>query len=156
MGKFGRKTSAPPSAAPAATDDKWSIGSGEANGKPLIARWDLAAQRSCPDRARPIKITIGVQCVNAKPNGLPSLDDMALFEAMEEAMFAELPTLAGTSPVLVLTTNGMREWIIYARTHEWLGSWAPAFQERFMKGRPGKVEATEEPDWETFLEWTAT
>lgn len=155
MAVFRRKNlSASVESAPS-TDDRWAIGQGKVNRKPLIARWDTDATQTCPDASRPIKITIGVQCPKPQPNGLPSKDDLAFLEAMEEAMFAELPTLAATQPVLVLTTNGMREWIIYASTHEWLARWAPGFQERFMKGRPGKVEAVAEPGWETFLEWSA-
>jgi hypothetical protein len=135
---------------------EWALAKGELDGLPLIARWDAAARRACPDPSRPIKVTVGIQCVDARPDGLPSSEDLTLFEAMEEAMFAELPPLASASPVLVLTTGGMREWIIYSGSHEWLESWAPRFQERFMQGRPGKVEAVSEPGWETFEEWTAT
>jgi len=81
--------------------------------------------------------------------------DLSLFEVMEAALFDELPPIADTHPVLVLTTNGMREWIVYAKVHEWLPSWAPRFQERLMKDQPGKVDANIEPSWQTFLDWTS-
>jgi len=151
---FGRKDKAPAAQPDPANEDKWALGQGKVNGQPLIVRWDVAAKQRCPDLRRPIKVTIGIQFPNPKPNGLPSVEDDEHLGAMEEALFAELPAVADAAPVLVLTTNGMREWIVYAATHQWLQSWAPDFQERFLKGRPGKVEATQEPGWGTFTEWT--
>jgi hypothetical protein len=136
--------------------DHWALGQGEVDGKPLIVRWDTAARRDCPDATRPIKVTIGLACDRPQPNGLPSPHDLVHFEELEEALFAELPSLADTRPVLVLTTNGMREWIVYACEQEWLQEWAPWFAERFFNGRAGTIEAVAEPGWDTFQEWTAT
>lgn len=154
MAIFRRKTSGSDGAELRLADVEWGLAKSEVDGKPLIVRWDAAAKRRCPDRARPIKVTIGIACVDPRADGLPSSEDLDVFDAIEEAIFSELPRLAGTHPVLVLTANGMREWIAYARSHDWLETWAPTVQERFMKGRPGKVDAVEEPGWETFTEWT--
>src|SRR3954469_10676269 len=69
MAMFRRRNSAPGSQVVVSnTDGEWSLGKGEVNGKPLIARWDNAAKRSCPDRSRPVKVTIGIQCANTRPD----------------------------------------------------------------------------------------
>ncbi|HET6817748.1 MAG TPA: DUF695 domain-containing protein [Mycobacteriales bacterium] len=154
MAIFRRKSAAAEAGPPLDTDGEWALGEGEINGRPLIARWDVEAKRNCPDRSRPVKVTVGVQCAETRPDGLPAGQDLELLEAMEQAMFDELPSLAGSQPVLVVTNNGMREWIIYASSHEWLESWAPGFRTRFMRGRPGKIDAVRDADWQTFKEWT--
>jgi hypothetical protein len=152
---FRRRTSNPTSPNSPGNDAEWALAQSVVDGKTLISRWDAGAKRACPDPSRPVKVTIAVQCAKPQPNGLPSSEDLSAFEAMEEVMFAELPQVAGAQPVLVLTTNGMREWIVYAGTHEWLESWAPDFQQRFMRERPGKIDAVVDAAWETFRAWTA-
>lgn len=149
MPLFRRKSSS------SGADAEWALVQSVVDGKPLITRWDVDAKRSCPDPSRPVKVTIALQCAKPQSNGLPSSEDLDLFEAIEEAMFAELPMVAGTRPVLVLTTDGAREWIIYARDHQWLESWAPEFRQRFMQGLPSTIDAVVDADWHTFLEWTA-
>ena len=155
MALFRKKAVPTTGTVSSAGEARWAIGKGEVGGKPLIVRWDTAAKQGSPDRARPVKVTIGIQCANPRDDGLPSPEDLALFEQMEDALFSELPPIADSEPVLILTTNAMREWILYASSREWLKSWAPPFCERFMADRPGKVEAVDEPGWETFTEWTA-
>ena len=156
MAIFRRKTASTGGGLPLDADGEWALGQGELNGRPLITRWDLDAKRKCPDESRPVKVTVGIQCAETGPDGLPAGQDLDLLETMEAAMFDELPSLAECRPVLVVTNNGMREWIIYASGHEWLESWAPGFRKRFMRDRPGKIEAVRDPGWDTFKEWTAS
>jgi hypothetical protein len=113
-----------------------------------VVRW-----RQCdlvPDRVRPVKVTIGVMFDDVRPDGMPSGQaENDFLGLVEEALVGELAERGG-GLVLVVTSQGGREWVAYACSADWLTSWAPAFAQRCLALHGHDINAVLDPEWTTY------
>jgi hypothetical protein len=125
----------------------WAVYEGKHGDKPLIARFDTAYKNAQLRGARKVQIGVAVPFRNPTPNGLPDAEDGSALGRIEDA----IQTLASDRAVLVgvITTSKMREFVLYAATHDWL----PAFHQELRKvGTPHDVQmiGKMDPDWRTY------
>jgi len=101
-----------------------------------------------PDRHEwPIRIGIAIPFNAPTKSGLPSPDEDSALGYIE----AMICSTAGDRAVLVIviTTSGMREFVLHARTHDWLS----AFHEELRAAVPSRyvqMMADEHPSWSVY------
>jgi hypothetical protein len=93
--------------------ERWAIFQGEYDGKPLIARINRSAKRYTRGKAYPYQVGCAVPFHQAAANGMPSESELADLAVLEDALRAELEANGKSFLVLVITTNGMREFVFY-------------------------------------------
>ena len=66
------------------------------------------------------QVGIAVPFRSPEPNGLPSLEENVELDAIEDAICNYLQEGAASLLVAIITTNGMREFVLYTRAPEQL------------------------------------
>jgi Family of unknown function (DUF695) len=129
----------------------WMLG--EAAGPPrLMCRWLQTGP--VPDKARPVRITVGVACEHVTDDEMPAEEEYDYLAAVEEVLTNQLARL-GAQLLLVVTSRGARDWVAYADSADWLSSWAPAFADRYLNPRPNDISAVLDPNWNTYLKFAS-
>jgi hypothetical protein len=96
-------------------ESKWSAIQGSHGGKPMfLRRNDSAAQLAGhPDYKHRVGVAVPLRAPNE--HGLPSNDEMNTLGVFEDLLASRLEAGEESIQVLVITTDGMREYIFYTR-----------------------------------------
>jgi hypothetical protein len=93
------------------------------DGKPIVVLIDRAVATTAPYQEFVTQVGVAVQFEDT-PDGLPAEDDQPGLKALEQAV---VDAAAGAGRlVAVMTLEGVREWMLYARTTEWTTPFAQA------------------------------
>lgn len=120
---------------------------GTHEGRALFARFDKRAGRLANDPRYSIQIGVAVPFRVPDSRGLPNKQEMGQLDSFEDALIekvAEKAVLVG-----VITTNGMREFVLYAGS----GDWIPGFHEDLKATLPShevQVMAQTDPSWSVY------
>lgn len=129
------------------SQDSWTLSEGTYDGKRLIVRRrvDLGSLPESANHA--IKVGMAVPFRNPQPDGMPSTQELAELEAIEDRLIAEMADRAVL--VLVLTTNNMREFVAYTAE----GDWLPAFDrtlQTVITSHDVQIDARTDPRWDAW------
>jgi hypothetical protein len=102
-----------PSSEPQPTD--WLLAQGERDGLPMIVRMAGAYAGLAPVPGYSHHIIVSVPYSHRRPNGLPSSEDMDLLQSIETQLCGLLEAGNESHCVLVITNNGLRDFIFYTR-----------------------------------------
>jgi hypothetical protein len=105
-----------PSSEPKPAD--WLLAQGERDGFPMIVRMASAYAGLAPVPGYDHHIILSVQYPHRRPNGLPSGEDMDVLESIETQLCGLLEAGNESHCVLVITNNGLRDFILYTRDVE--------------------------------------
>jgi hypothetical protein len=109
-------------------------------GHPLVVTLDRAIATTAPYDVFTMQVSIGVS-LGETSDGLPAESDKANLRTLEQGI---VDAAAGEARlVAVMTLEGVREWVLYARTT----AWTHAFIEGGMSVRAG-----EDPTFSGLLE----
>ena len=147
---FKRKDAAAPDGP---IPDEWELSAGELDGKPIVTRFRIGARPWVGSADYPIQIGVAIPFLQPNDQGMPVGDEVAQLEAFEDALIER----AGTQAVFVgvLTTGGMREFVLYTGS----GDWIPAFHQDLIAAMPThevQVMAQTDPKWATFRQFVQT
>jgi len=94
-------------------DGPWTVATGENDGQPLFVRINTgaAAVARQSDLAHRIGVAVPLRAPDA--SGLPAPAESAILTELEDALEAVLDVGQNTILVLVLTTGGVREFVLY-------------------------------------------
>lgn len=121
-------------------------------GPPTIVKWRCDV--TFPDPERPFKITVGVKFNALAANGMPDMSvERQFLTGVTNDLKADLPGY-GAELLLSITSQGHREWVAYAASHDWMQTWAPGFAKRWMQDRSFRIDAAKDPDWRTYRAFT--
>lgn len=145
MWPFSRKSGAPP---PTSDPDDWTIGEGQRDGFPMIVRIDNQFKRIAPLPGFNHHFIISVHFRNPSPNGFPSIEEGDDLETLEEKLCEQLEADKESLCVLVVTNNGLRDFIFYTRNAE-------SAHQRFLASSVGGtgfvIEIAIEPDADWYI-----
>ena len=96
--------------------DEWQIGEGVHEGERLIARVNVGARDLIGDAQYPLRIGIAIPFQSPQKDGMPSKDENQLFGRIEDLIYDYFNGKHRGVPCLIITTHGMREFIVYATT----------------------------------------
>jgi hypothetical protein len=123
MWPFNKKTS---------TEDEtpathnWFVSERIHGGNPMIVRADAAFRGRGGVAGYTHQVGIAVPLRKPEPNGLPSTEESEQLNLIEETICGELETGRESMLVGVITTNGMREFVLYTKDPK-------KMQERFAR-----------------------
>jgi hypothetical protein len=134
---------------PQPAKDTWTTVAGAHAGKPLLARVDTAYGDPVTRGNRDLRIGVAIQYRKERPDGFPGSADAAALLAAEE----EIVRLVGTRAVMVmvLTTDNMREFVLYTANGDWV---APFHRALATTTSPDvQVVASTDPEWSVYREF---
>jgi len=117
MWPFKKNTSSPDQLP---IDGPWSVGEGENDGKVMIVRANTGYREfgSLPGYEHQAGIAIPFRA--PEPTGLPSWEENAQLDEVENAIRHSMQEQAESLLVAIITTGGMREFVLYTRAPEQL------------------------------------
>jgi hypothetical protein len=130
--------------------DGWQVFQGTSEGRALFARFDKRVGRLANDPRYAIQIGVAVPLRSPDSHGLPNRQELGQLEAFEDALMkkvAEKAVLVG-----VITTNGMREFVLYTGSGEWI----PGFHEDLKAALPThqvQVMSQTDPSWSVYRQF---
>lgn len=113
--------------------------------KPLVARLDTSAEQLMGRYS--VQVGVAITFNDPTPEGFPTPDETKQLESIEATLLrkaVEQSVLVG-----VITTGGMREFVLYTNSSTWL----EAFHEAMKKAVPTHqihVIAKNDPDWAVY------
>jgi len=127
--------------------DGWQVIQRTNDGRALFARFDKRAARLAKDPRYSIQIGVAIPLRAPDRHGLPNTQEMGQLAEFEDALIervAEKAVLVG-----VITTNGMREFVLYTGS----GDWIAGFHEELKAALPThevQVMAQTDPSWSVY------
>ena len=128
-------------------EESWSILRGENNGQPMFVRLNTGARGVAGSAAYGIRVGVALPLRNPRPDGLPDQVESEQLQSIEDALIAASNERAIL--VAVITTSGMREFVFYTGTGEWI----PDFHQRMMcstSSHEVQCMAQHDPDWTVY------
>jgi hypothetical protein len=98
---------------PTLPDGPWTVASGDDNGKPLFVRVNTGAAAVAKEPTLPARVGIAVPLRAPDESGLPTADESDVLAQVEAALEGALRVGHEAILVIVLTTGGMREFVLY-------------------------------------------
>ncbi len=139
---FKRKKKTPVEAA----GEEWHVYAGMDKGRPLLARFNAAYMNT--DRStHPIQIGVAVPLRAHREDGLPDDAEIELLDGIEKHL--EEHTAGRAALVGVITGNGVREFVLYTRTGEWIEGFHRALQAS-VPTHEIQVMAQTDPKWRVY------
>jgi hypothetical protein len=130
--------------------DDWQLFQGSSDGRALFARFDKRAGRLANDPRYAIQIGVAVPFRAPDSHGLPNRQEIGQLEDFEDALIEKVAKKAVL--VGVITTNGMREFVLYTGS----GDWIPGFHEDLKATLPThqvQVIAQTDPSWSVYRQF---
>lgn len=103
---------------PPTNPDSWTLGEGQRDGFPMLVRIDNAYSKVAPVPDYDHHVIISVHLRYPRPDGFPSTEEGDDLEALEENLCVQLEAGKESMCVLVVTNNGLRDFIFYTRDTE--------------------------------------
>ena len=110
MWRFKRKH---PDIPEAGVDQSWSFFQGEHDGKPLIARANVALKPFAGHPRYSHQVGVAVPLHTPDENGFPAAEEAAELGDIEDQICSELEIGNESLFAAVITTGGMREFVFY-------------------------------------------
>ncbi len=95
-------------------EDFWSVASGKYEGKPIVIRRNTTARTYARHPDLPFRLGIAVPLHNPDADGLAQGDEVEQLHEIEDRL--EVALGAFGRKVVVISTDGMREFISYVRS----------------------------------------
>ena len=139
-----------------ASDDTWSMATGEDNGKPLIFRIRSKAPSFARKESFPHLLAVCWQYESPNEQGMPSQDVVERMSELEDLLTPAFEGAKQAFLTVIVTGNGVREWQWYARSPEKTMEWV---NQTLGEHEPFPVQFSfqDDPEWQgysRFLEIT--
>ncbi|KKL95621.1 hypothetical protein LCGC14_1852770 [marine sediment metagenome] len=136
----------------AAADDKWSVGTIEDNGRPIIIR----AISNIPENIDPslYRNMIAITWKFKSESGMPSSEEKERMNDLEDSISSLVESKSQAILTIVVTGNEVAEWQFYAKSQEdFMGllNQALAGKEVF----PIEVSLQKDPEWAAYNKFRA-
>ena len=110
MGLFSRKKTPLPDRLPAGS---WGIVQGSNQGTLLLARVRKGLGAIVGHAAYPFRVGIATRVRATAANGMPTPEENATLQDLEDRLSRALEVEREALLVVALTTNGVKEWVLY-------------------------------------------
>jgi hypothetical protein len=128
----------------------WTVSEGTYNKRPLFARFNTAFRDAGDTADYPIQVGVAVRLHSPDGRGLPEsaeLDELGKVEDLIVEKAAGLAVMVGT-----ITTNSMREFVLYTDKADWIEEFDHAMQAA-VKGHTVQVMAQTDPKWAVYSQF---
>jgi hypothetical protein len=135
--------------APFDVPDEWDVLRGEHGGRPMLVRINTGLKQVTGHPDYGVQVGVAVPLNDPLDNGLPTPQEDQQLGLIEQRLHAELEGTRRAVLSVVITTGGMREFVFYAASRDWIGAWAPKFDEA-TGSHTVQVMARPDPEWSVF------
>ena len=131
--------------------DAWNIAEGMYGGHRIIVRQNVGARPIAGNGHYPFRAGIAIPFRSPQKDGTPSKYDITILERIEDLIYDYFDTGHTGVLCLVLTTQGMREFIVYSTTDD-IADLTGSLSQHF---RQYDIQHYAEPDkdWDVFKQW---
>jgi hypothetical protein len=129
--------------------EKWSVGQGTDDGKPIITRFNMGLKPYLGDSEFPNQLGIAVPFKQHSADGLPTTAEIKELDAIEDEIVKRFTVGNESLFAGVVTTNNMREFILYTSN----AKAATAKAEKLRKDittHAIQFEMHDDPEWQNF------
>jgi len=99
-------------------DGPWAVLEGQHNGRIMIIRANEGLKGCIGHPEYPYRVGVAVPFVAPDGDGLPSSDEIPQLDSIEDTIFEVLSTDNESLVAVVITTGGMREFVLYTGAPE--------------------------------------
>ena len=132
--------------------DKWNVAQAELSGKPIFIRANIGF-RGFKDKAKyPYRIGFAFPLLKPNENGLPTHDEGNQLSAVEDTLLNALTKKRLAFLTLVITTQGMREFVFYSNQSEAVQKQIDILKES-IKSHEFQSYIESDKNWEVFIEY---
>lgn len=103
----------------------------------------------------PVRLGIAVPLLAGDERGLPRNEEAAQLDSIEDALFGAVESSGIGRIVLVITTNGMREFVAYTRSKE-AAEGAVSRARAAVKTHRIQHYTAPDPKWELFRDFSSS
>lgn len=127
--------------------DAWQISRGEDDGHDLFARFNAAFRKAVDRESYPIQIGVALPLNEPDDLGLPTTEEGVALGEAEDVLLE----CAGDRAVLVgvITTHGMREFVLYTDQPDWVAGFREELQSA-IASHSVQVMAQSDPGWHVY------
>lgn len=131
------------------SESRTSVLKGESGGRPLFARRNDSAAILAKHPEFRFRVGVAVPLNYPNEHGLPSADEILQLDVIEDALTAQLEAGRQSIQVLVITTDGMREFVFYTRDSALAKSVIEALKTT-IKSHEIQWYVDEDPEWKVY------
>lgn len=127
----------------------WEIVEGLYEDTPIVVRYNSGYRDTSDRSAWPYQIGVTVPLGNAGPDGFPLEPELEELSLVEDVL---ADSLRGGPPAVlvgVISTRGMREFVLYTRDPAWVEPWAGSLSER-IETHDVQVMIQPDPEWDVY------
>lgn len=139
-----------PTVAEAGAVADWQVSQGTYEGDALVVRFNRAFQTARDRSDYPIQIGVALPLTDPDERGLPRKAETPSLDQAEETIIDQAGDYAFL--VGVISTKGMREFVLYADRPEWVESFDRALQAAVTDHKV-QIMAKRDPQWSTYSQF---
>ncbi len=133
--------------------DTWTIGQAVREGKPIFIRTRSGLNDAVGHPNYPFQIGVAVPLLTPTKDGLTTNEEAEVLGKIEDNLNQTLSQKSEAVEAMVITTNGMREFMFYA------SEWKPEYFEKEVKsvepmGHELQFMMQHDPKWKTFQQFS--
>jgi hypothetical protein len=132
-------------------DNAWQVSQGQHQGSPLIARVNTWAKEILGHPEFPYRVGIAVPFLSPQADGLPTKEENFGFNEIEDEIFDLFQKDNEAIVCVIITTSGMREFLIYSSTKE-VDEKVNQLKSKFSK-YDFQSYVQEDKKWDGYKEW---
>ena len=134
-------------------DGPWRVAQGEHNGRPMFVRTNTGYRGFRGAIGYEHQVGIAVPLLHPEPSGLRSLTECGDLDAIEDAICDSLEAGRESLFVAVITTSGMREFVLYTRSPEQVKQ---KFEELRSRVKSHEIQLMIQPDkdWKVYARFS--
>ena len=132
--------------------DQWSVLQGENNGNPTIIRLNTGVKKIVGHPSYSYRIGIAIPLKNPQENGLPSPEENLDFYKIEDEIFNLFQNNNEAFVCVIITTNGMKEFVIYSTTDQDIETKIDSLKSKFSE-YDFQNYVQKDKNWDTYKEF---
>ena len=130
----------------------WTVSQGEYEGSPLFVRVHEGVGRLSEDGTFPEQVGIAVPLNSPNKHGLPTEEEFQQLGKIEDQIVEVLEHGHRTIHVLTITTNGMREFVLYTMDAEGVRKAFPSLKET-VSTHDLQLMIQSDPGWSVYKQF---
>jgi hypothetical protein len=130
----------------------WTVSEGMYNKKPLFARFNTAFRNAGDTANYPIQVGVAVPLQSPDDRGMPAAAELVELGKLEDLIVERVAGLAVM--VGAITTNSMREFVLYTDKADWIEEFDHAMQAA-VKSHRVQVMAQTDPKWSVYSQFVS-
>lgn len=131
--------------------DEWKITEGRYDGHDIIVRFNVGVQGIVGGKRYPFRVGIAIPLQKPNKNGMPQDDEFLVLRKMEDEIYDYFDVAHRGVTCVVITTQGMRELIIYSKKND-----VSELIKILSQGFPShdiQHYVEKDKDWEGYQQW---